>query len=46
MFEASLTFDQYISEVRLPASGVEYVYVEKQDLGVWMSALNLVVFGL
>jgi len=41
-----LTFDQHISGVGLLARGVENVHVEKQDLGVWVCALNVIVFGL
>lgn len=41
-----LTFDQHISEVGLFSCGVEDVHVEKQNLGVWVCALEFVVFGL
>jgi hypothetical protein len=41
-----LTLYQHISKIWLPSCGIKYVYVEEQDLGVWVGALDLVVFGL
>lgn len=41
-----LTFDQHIPEIGLPPRRIKNFHVEKQDLGVWVGALDIVVFGL